>query len=65
MKQKFKKWWNELTKFQKYFIVITAWFINLILYLMIPESWYILKGFHLIISGACGGIGMAIYKGDM
>lgn len=65
MKQKFKKWWNKLTKPQKYFIVIIAWLVNFILYLMVPKGWYILNIFHLIIFGACGEIGMAIYKGDM
>ena len=65
MKQRFKKWWNKFTKSQKYFIVIIAWIVNFILYLMIPEGWYILKIFLLIISGACGGISAAIHKGDM
>lgn len=65
MKQKFKKWWNEFTKFQKYYIITAVWFINLILYLMVPEGWYMLKSFHLIISGTCGGISAAIHKGDM
>ena len=50
---------------QKYSIVITIWIVNLIPYLMLPESWYILETFHLIISGACGVIGAAIYKGDL
>lgn len=65
MKQKLKKWWNEFTKFQKYYIVITVWLINLILYLMLPEGWYMLEAFHLIFSGICGGVGAAIHKGDM
>ena len=65
MKQRFKKWWNNFNKFQKYSIVITIWIVNLIPYLMLPESWYILETFHLIISGACGVIGAAIYKGDL
>jgi hypothetical protein len=65
MKQRFKQWWNKFTKFQKYCIVITIWIINLTLYIMLPEGWYILEAFHLIISGICGGIGAAIYRGDM
>lgn len=65
MRKKLKKWWSKFTKSQKYFIVITAWLINFIFYLMVPKGWYVLKIFHLIIFGACGEIGAAIYKGDM
>ena len=65
MKQKLKKWWNKITKSQKYDIVITIWLINLIFYIMVPEGWYMLGIFHLIIAGICGGIGEAIYEGDM
>lgn len=65
MWQKLKKWWNKFTKFQKYCIVITIWLINLILYLMLPEGWFILGVFHLMIAGICGGVGAAIYEGDI
>ena len=65
MLEKLKRLWNRLNKFQKHIIIIIVWFLNLFVYVFIPDYLYIIKTFLLILSGICGFLTSMIINGDL
>lgn len=60
-----KRYWNDCSKAKKYVIILLIWLINFIFYMNMPDEWYLLEIFYLIIAGGCGSIGYMIYKGEI
>ena len=62
MKKKLKQFWNNCTKRLKLGILFTAWFVFAVIYVAVPDQWFLIKTIAIAVGTALGSCMGYVYS---